>query len=383
MPIRQKGLLEYIPATIHPGKDFHVSYYVINPDTNKLERKKVRLNRIKRVSDRNSVARQLVHNINVKLAKGWNPFIENEAPKSLHKLTDVINTFQTVKFKETEANTIRSYKSFLKMLTDYITNILKEPNMFVYRFDKVMASDMMLWILANRAKTGKTFNNYLRFFKILFNWMKEFNYVRTNPFENIRPKPEKEKFRKPVDNEMRNRIREYLYENNKNYLAICLLCYHCFMRPKEICELKVCDISISKKTIRVRADIAKNDKESYRTIPDHMMKHFLDLNLSAPGNHFLFADHEEAYSFATGSKKIDSRKIAKYWEKIRKVLKLPKEIQFYSLKDSGIIQIFDDGVSLPEIQAQADHSSDRITRIYYRHKRKTASPEILDKASKF
>ena len=88
MPIRQKGLLEYIPATIHPGKDFHVSYYVINPDTNKLERKKVRLNRIKRVSDRNSIARQLVYNINIKLAKGWNPFIENEAPKSLHRIRD-------------------------------------------------------------------------------------------------------------------------------------------------------------------------------------------------------------------------------------------------------------------------------------------------------
>jgi len=68
MPIRQKGLLEYIPATIYPGKDFHVSYYVINPDTNKLERKKIRLNRIKRVSDRNATARRLVHNINVKLA---------------------------------------------------------------------------------------------------------------------------------------------------------------------------------------------------------------------------------------------------------------------------------------------------------------------------
>jgi len=56
------------------------------------------------------------------------------------------------------------------------------------------------------------------------------------------------------------------------------------MRPKEICELKICDISIEKKTIRVRLEIAKNDKESYRTIPDHMMKHFLDLKLSAPSN---------------------------------------------------------------------------------------------------
>ena len=76
MPIRQKGLLEYIPATIHPGKDFHVSYYVINPDTNKLERKKVWLNRIKRVSDRKAIARRLAHTFNIKLAKGWNPFIE-------------------------------------------------------------------------------------------------------------------------------------------------------------------------------------------------------------------------------------------------------------------------------------------------------------------
>ena len=248
-------MLEYIPATIHPGKDFHVSYYVINPDTDILVRKKVRLNRIKRVSDRKAIARRLVHTINIKLAKGWNPFIENEAPKSLHRITDVFQTYQTIKFREAENATIRTYKSLIKLLTDYITNVLKESEMYVYQFDKVKASDMMLWIYTNRAKTGKTINNYLRFFKSLFNWMKEFNYVRTNPFENIRPKPEKDKFRKPVDNEMRNRIREYLYENNKNYLAICLLCYHCFMRPKEICELKVSDISIAQKTIRVRAEV--------------------------------------------------------------------------------------------------------------------------------
>ena len=71
MPIRQKGLLEYIPATIHPGKDFHVSYYVVNPDTNRLERKKIRLNRLKRASDRMTTVRRLVHTLNVKLAKGW------------------------------------------------------------------------------------------------------------------------------------------------------------------------------------------------------------------------------------------------------------------------------------------------------------------------
>jgi hypothetical protein len=140
MPIRQKGLLEYIPATIHQGKDFHVSYYVINPDTNKLERKKIRLNRLKKVSDRMATARRLVHTINVKLAKGWNPFIENEAPKSLHKLTNVINTFQTVKFKEAEKNTVRSYSSFLNIFTNYTVKTLKEPDMFVYQFDKVKAS---------------------------------------------------------------------------------------------------------------------------------------------------------------------------------------------------------------------------------------------------
>ena len=155
MPIRQKGLLEYIPATIHPGKDFHVSYYVFNHDTNKLERKKVRLNSIKRESDRNATTSRLVHTINMKLANGWSPFMENEAPKTLHKLADVINTFQAVKFKESEKNTIRSYNSFLNMLTEYITKILKEPNLFVNRFDKVMASNLMLWIDTNCVGKGK------------------------------------------------------------------------------------------------------------------------------------------------------------------------------------------------------------------------------------
>lgn len=60
-----------------------------------------------------------------------------------------------------------------------------------------------------------------------------------------------------------------------------------------------------------------------------------------------------------------SRKFASYWSYvIRPSLGFPKELQFYSLKDTGITNMVNSGVPLTSVQQQADHSSLAITSIY-------------------
>jgi len=61
---------------------------------------------------------------------------------------------------------------------------------------------------------------------------------------------------------------------------------------------------------------------------------------------------------------------------MRNVIKIPKEMQFYSLRDSGITQMIKNNISLEQIRDQADHSSLEITNIYTKHANGKASEDI-------
>ncbi|MCP4178429.1 MAG: hypothetical protein GY756_11740 [bacterium] len=55
----------------------------------------------------------------------------------------------------------------------------------------------------------------------------------------------------------------------------------------------------------------------------------------------------------------------------------------YSLRDTGIIQMLNDGISIEEVAKQADHHSLEITSKYALHANKEASEKIKNRSSKF
>lgn len=79
------------------------------------------------------------------------------------------------------------------------------------------------------------------------------------------------KIRRTLSNDEVKRLVDFLSQENTNYLAACLLCYCCFLRPKEICSLYWKDIDLENQVIHVDEGIAKNDSSSYRTIPDAIL----------------------------------------------------------------------------------------------------------------
>ena len=84
--------ISYIPARLTEGKEWYVSYYVIYPPTGQMRRKRIKINRIKSATLRRKMARRLIVDINLKLDKGWNPFIEEAAPKGFRHFWDVFDT---------------------------------------------------------------------------------------------------------------------------------------------------------------------------------------------------------------------------------------------------------------------------------------------------
>ena len=64
-------------------------------------------------------------------------------------------------------------------------------------------------------------------------------------------------------------------------------------------------------------------------------------------------------------------------------LKLSPKQKLYSLRDSGIVQMFSDGISLPEVMKQAGHNDSSVTMIYALHASQKSSDEIRMQNSKF
>ena len=65
------------------------------------------------------------------------------------------------------------------------------------------------------------------------------------------------------------------------------------------------------------------------------------------------------------------------------IVNLEKEIQFYSLRDSGIIEKIRDGLDLITVMQLADHSSLEMTNVYAKIANNGASKEAMRKITKF
>jgi len=75
--------------------------------------------------------------------------------------------------------------------------------------------------------------------------------------------------------------------------------------------------------------------------------------------------------------------MGKYWVKLREKLSLPKEMQLYSLRDSGISEMLKSGVDPLSVKQHADHSNLAMTTLYSNHVDPNLAKIINEKAPTF
>ena len=355
--------IHYRLCSLTEGKEWFVSFYVINPATGKLRRIRIKINRIKNKVERRHHAKMMMAAINQRLASGWNPLIEESAPNAYIKMFDTFDAFLKAKARNTEEETMRSYTSFIRVFREWLTKQGFTKDSYCQMVSKQVAGAFMDE-LETRVSVI-TYNNYLTFMHILFGWMMKKGYSSEDPFEDISRKSRKKavKRRRLMTDAELGRLFSFLSGGNKEYLAMCLICYCCLVRPKEIAMLKCSDIDLRSQLLHVDESVAKNDNDSYRTIPDGLIPLLAGLDLSHP-EWYLFGDHK-GDDFSAGPKKMRSRKISAWWSrKVRPACGFNEELEFYSLKDTGITNMLSEGVAINFVQQQADHSNVAITSIY-------------------
>lgn len=371
-------LVGFKPAQLFTGSSWRVEYSVINPGTGNMVRKRIKINKIKSIKERRKYADRLIVELNKKLYKGWNPFLENEAAKSFIKIVDVLNTFMKAKERELKPNTIRSYKSTIKIFKEWLfENDLID--IYCSYFTDKMAMELMNHLYVDNGINERTYNNYRRTFKVVFNWMIDYRYLSRNPFDAIKKKRVRQKQRVIIPAELRQRIKVYLKGNDQKMYMASLLVYHCLIRPNEITFLKPVDFNLVNQTIFIASEAAKNSNARIATIPNSIINEIEGFNFfGADPDQYIYGEN-----FQPGKKRLNPRRFSKKWTKLRKDLDIEMKYQFYSLRDSGIVQMLTDGVPPQEVMKQADHSSLEITSIYAKHANPKGSHLIKKLVSEF
>ena len=373
-----KSLIQFEPAQLFNKSLWYVQYKVVNPYSGKMVIKRIKLTRIKPISERKKYAKSLIQSINQKLYSGWNPFLEEEAEKGFHLLVDAIDIFFKRKSKELRPDSIRSYKSYVKYINDW----LRDNDMldtYVLTFNKSHAIKILDYAYDVKNVSNKTYNNYLLFFKTLWNWLKEKEYCKTSPFETIKPKKKETKERILIPEDTRTKIKQYFSNHNYQMYIASLLVFHTLIRPKEISYLKKKHFDFENQVIIIPNTVAKSHQMRVATIPDVILGELISFNYNGANDQdFIFGLRGRP-----SREKMDSREFSREWSKMRKKLGLDLKMKFYSLRDSGIVQLLIDGVSPHEVMKQAGHANLETTTIYLKHANPNGSNEIKEKNSSF
>lgn len=324
-------VLGFTYPKLHTGKSWYVDFFSLDPATGTMRRKKYMLDSIGKVTERRKRAQEMIESLLKLLRSGWSPWVNVDDNRGYTLLEEALEKYEKSLEKLPKLKTRQSYSSRLNVLREYIKSRVIPPK-YVYQFDASFVSDFLDWLYLDRDVTGRTRNNYRGWCSSLAAYFIEREYISTNPVVKIKVVPEDAKKRQPLTAEMLQSLRNYLKENNPIFLLACMMEYYTMIRPEELSNLRIKDISLKEQSVFVAAEFSKNKRDGKVGLNDELIKLMLDIELFKwPDDCYIFGD-----KLRHCMKKASSEIFRREWKKVRAALKWKDIYQFYSLKDSGI-----------------------------------------------
>lgn len=356
-------ILNYTLPKLHTGKTWYVDFVCYDPAEQKMKRKKYMLDGIEKITERRKRAADIIATVTARLREGWNPWVEISNSRQFTKVDEVINIYVTYleklyKSQSIKETTYTDYMKRIRVLKEFMANHAM-PIMYVYQFNLSYISEFLDYILMDRDSSARTRNNYKTWISSLCSWMVEKQYLQSNPCEHIKALKEEPKRREALSPGDLRKLGNYLKDNNRYYLLLCRFAYYTFIRPEELTNIRLKDIYLKEQKVFVGSDISKNRRDGMVGLNDELIKSMIDLNIfSYDGDCYLFSK-----DFQPGRKKITTKVIRNYFYRVRDALRLSKNYQFYSLKDSGIRDLAN-SAGIVVARDQARHSDISTTNKY-------------------
>ena len=343
----------------------HIEYYVYNPVTMKMERQRIRLEKLshqfKNRSQYKQMVMQLMMNLTGKLAGGWTPYGENQNVAEYTPINKAIEAYIADKSRDLRKASMVSYISVAKIFVEWLTtqNIHEMASHLLNQ----RTCQRFMDELRDRPKfNNNTYNTYLKKYRACFAWMVDRGYCKENPFEKIKTLKKQEKIRQLIPVDARETVINHVRTSkHPNYEIVMHLIFTSLIRPSEIERLQVRDVDLKNKCIHIPANKAKTHKDRDAALSDTCIALLIPL-LSKPG--ILPTWYLINSNYECGPEPCYHGMFKKHWMKIRKDCGLPDEMQLYSLKDSGITEMLEAGVSINQVKEAAGHSDISTTNKY-------------------
>ena len=380
--------VNYLPATLKTNKSgWIIEYYVENPQTQELARKRIKLQRLLTRYSNKGEAKKHINNIivalNMRLSTGWNPFFQGEDSRMYTPIKDVAARYMEEIEKTLRPATYRTYKTFIKVFSEWVEK--QQPAIYSSMVSHTMIVRFMDYVYYERKGmsgddiSAAAYNSYIKQGSAFFSWMMDKCYCKENHFQKIKAKKVEDKKRILIPEETREKIDEYLKAKNPMYLIMLKLIYSGLIRPHELRGLKVENLSFADMQIRIPKDVAKNGHERVVPLSKEILLDFLDIGVqNAKMSDYIFGEH-----FKTCSTRMADATMPKHWVKLRKALNLPKEMQQYSFRDTGMTEMIKNGIDPLSVKQLADHSSLAMTTIYTKHVDPNLRDIVISKTPKF
>ena len=380
--------VNYLPAMLKTFKSgWVIEYYVENPQTQELARKRIKLQRLMTRYTTKGDAKKHINNIivalNMKLSTGWNPFFQGEDSRMYTPIRDVAKKYLEEIEKNLRPATYRSYKTFIKIFCEWLDK--QQPGMYSSMISHTLIVRFMDYVYNDRKgisgneMSAVAYNSYIKQGSAFFSWMIDKCYCKENHFQKIKAKKVEEKQRILIPEETREEIYKYLKDKNPRFLLMLKLIYAGLIRPKELRHLKVENLSFSEMQIRIPKNVAKNGHERLVPLSKEILLDFLDIGVqNANMTDYIFGEH-----FQSCSKRMSDGTMPKHWSKLREALNIPKKMQMYSFRDTGMTEMIKGGIDPLSVKQLADHSSLSMTAVYTKHVDPNLREIIVTKTPKF
>ena len=358
----RKIFVDYQPAELQKGAtEWRIVFYAKVPAQNEFKRFRKRVPPMSPNREREKYAKKMLALINQKLDSGWSPFYDN--PNNQYKSIDYCaDLFLKMQEKEVQdgikrPDTLRAWKSFFSNIQKFI-EVKRLDIKFVLNIDYFFVNNFLDYIYFEKNNSPSTYNNYLSYIKSFLDWAKNKGYIKQNPADQIKTKAKTQKKRVPLSSEVKQYIKE-LQQKDFHFYVCCMLTYYCFIRRTELTKLKVSDIHLFESRIVLDGSITKNKKTDCVTIPNVFLPDLAQHLATANNSDFLFSK-----DFKTGKTAINPKKISDTWAKYRKTYRFNDKYQFYSLKDTGIMDLLNAGIPSIKVRDQARHYDIKQTEAY-------------------
>jgi integrase len=351
-------------------KDWYLYYSYRNPKTGKLERQpniKAGANKFKTKKERLQVLKTLQRNLLFLLEKGFSPYADNSelekqlfngqnsesipvqlpvatplqqpiatdveiAPTPLMNVEDAFKLVLEIKKKVLNDISYPGFKSNITRFKDWLheNNFEGKPVATVTKKDVIGYLNRVLQNTSARTRNNTRIDIGTLFQTLVDNEIVKENFVAT--INVLKSTPERNK---TYTTTLQQDIYAYMEENDKILLLFVKFISYNFLRPIEVCRLKVEDIDLKDRKLYVKA---KNSPVKTKIIPEILIKDLPDLS-KINRTDFVFTPTEIGGEWNTGEN--DKRDyFSKRFKKVKDHFGLGKDYGLYSFRHTFITRLY-------------------------------------------